>query len=203
MNDYYWDEKKPFLPKSVANYLHRIRRLGKFSIIRKIDRFKLDSNCGLDVLVVSPGGVATTFLINYIGIYKNVNNIDDNDGLKHLPRPPINLENINLKVIFITGEPDEVYASIKRRGWLKEQGAKLGSVMSVLLWGRPQKYFFKRAVIAQEKHWRKSNLKGLLILDYNQIWDSIETISQFMGVNTDDFVNNFPSKKPRKSRPLT
>lgn len=54
----------------------------------------------LETIICSPGGVGTTFLIKFIAQYKSVNNSKDRDGIKHLDRPPLVLNN-SLKAIYI------------------------------------------------------------------------------------------------------
>ena len=68
---------------------------------------------GLNCWVVSPGGVATTSLINYLNKFIKTNSAIDEDLLKHRIRPPKHTKNI--KVIFLKGSSEYVLNSLKNR----------------------------------------------------------------------------------------
>ena len=77
----------------LARYIRlRLRYIKKFffSIINYFSKPKkiLNKN-DLNLLVISPGGVATTTLIKYLKLYKKVNDENDSDGYKHLSKYPI------------------------------------------------------------------------------------------------------------------
>jgi hypothetical protein len=83
--------------------------------------------------------------MEYISRFRRTNSAYDVYGLKHIPRPPGGFSSIGKpKVIFITGELSDIYASLARRGWLDEHGTKLGSVSCVMLGGRWQRFEFLR-----------------------------------------------------------
>jgi len=46
----------------------------------------LDADTTPTTLVISPGGVASSFLIDYLSKFLTLNDIDDRDDIKHLPR---------------------------------------------------------------------------------------------------------------------
>ena len=84
----------------------------------------------LDVLIVSPGGVATTFLLRYVSKFMKTNDINDADGLKHIiPAADFKFRK-NLKVIYLTGDLPDIEQSLVKRGWLFEQYIKLGGNLS-------------------------------------------------------------------------
>jgi hypothetical protein len=72
-----------------------------------------------DVLIVSPGGMACTYIHDIIGnrLYKNDTN--NNDNLKHLYSPDSPLMSINdiNKVLYIYNDPLLAILSHFRRGW--------------------------------------------------------------------------------------
>lgn len=68
----------------------------------------------IEVLIVSSGGVGTTFLMEEIKRYKTTNDPDNKDGYKHLPIPPIS-QNPNLKVVYLFGDPVLACISLFRR----------------------------------------------------------------------------------------
>ena len=119
----------------------------------------------VDLLVVSPGGVATTFMLEYLSRFARTNSPVDDDGLKHLPRPPRNAP----RTIFIYGDLNIAFASLKRRNFEDHQGAKLGSVRCVLERGESQKRTFIRVAEAQYDRWRDWHGETLFI-KYEEIW---------------------------------
>ena len=148
----------------------------------------------MDVLVVSPGGVGTTFLIRHLSRFARTNLPTDADYLKHLPGPPP----MPPKTIFIRGDGESIYASIKRRGWVARQGAKLGSVGCVYSRGETQKAAFIAAVRAQEQRWRQSEGE-VLFVDYDDIWRRAEDIMTFAGITDPCFITEFPQRQMRLS----
>ena len=80
----------------------------------------------LDVLVVSFGGVGTTFLMRFLQKYLTVNDPDDRDGLKHLPVVPQTL-NPRTKIIYIYGNPVHAARSLFRREYHYAQAKKNGN----------------------------------------------------------------------------
>ena len=148
----------------------------------------------LDLLVVSPGGVATTSLIRHLNDYLRVNWSDDSDGLKHLPRPPAQAP----PTLFIHGDPALVRASLSRRGWIDFQAAKLGSPMTVLLHGAARDRAFEGAVARQRRRWEAA--PRVLMLGYDEIWDRSAEIADFAGITDPEFLRRFPPRKPRASR---
>src|SRR5262249_32515883 len=64
------------------------------------------------ILIISPGGFATTPLLEYISRHVRTNCSYDTDGLKHLPFPPHWLEKTGQKVLFISGDVESIRRSI-------------------------------------------------------------------------------------------
>lgn len=152
-----------------------------------------------NVLIVSPGGVATTMLIEHIGQFTVTNLPGDSDGLKHLPRPPRWASEIE-KVIFVYGDRSEVYLSIKRRGWVGKQGAKLGSLLAATFPGAIARLAFITAVgkqIESWNHWCSLHPERRLFLTYDEIWQSCEKIGDFCGIEDKNFVETFPRRENR------
>ncbi|MXO70324.1 hypothetical protein [Alteraurantiacibacter buctensis] len=68
------------------------------------------------VWIISPGGVATTMLIEHVSRYVPTNERHDKDGLKHWPAPPARrLDQADSRVLFVKGEAVTIAASIARR----------------------------------------------------------------------------------------
>ena len=167
--------KKFFL--SVINY---------FSKPKKI----LNKN-HLNLLVISPGGVATTTLIKYLKLYKKVNDVNDSDGFKHLSKYPI-IEKKNLKIIYIYGSHEKIYNSLKRRNIFHTQLVKLGCPLCYLFWGSIEKFFFKLCVNRQINNFK--NKKNVYVLYFDNIWNKKNDLKKYLKIDSDKFVKNFPSK---------
>lgn len=149
------------------------------------------------IIVVSPGGVGTTFVIKHIARFAKVNDPYDRDDLKHLPSPPYVVEP-EPKVLFISGDPNRSMQSIIRRGWFQIQAAKLGGVLSVLL---PDSTFTRRAYLQclkrQQHKW--AGYRGrILFVDFEDLWERATEIQEFLGMPK-DFADTFPERRGRNT----
>lgn len=161
----------------------------------------------VEVLIVSAGGVGTTFLLKAVGKYKKTNHISNEDGFKHLTIPPIT-KNSNLKVIYVFGNPITATMSLFRRDFHHTQSYKM------------QQYLPKGYRVAQETNLEEYAAKGVdgfyfrrhfenwterylvyptLFLRYETLFDNIEEIAHFLELPR-AFVTNFPAKKERNSQ---
>ena len=77
----------------------------------------------VEVLVTSAGGVGTTFLMKEIGKYLNTNSVDNRDGFKHIPVPPISFG--NPKAVYLFGDPVMASVSLFRRQYHTEQSRRV------------------------------------------------------------------------------
>jgi hypothetical protein len=153
-----------------------------------------------DLLIVSPGGVASTTLIKHISKYKSTNCSNDRDDLKHLPHPPKWLGDVN-KVIFVTGNPDKIVRSIKRRGWIRKQGAKLGSIGAAVLPSPLNLRLFERAIRRQMSFWETwciENKGKSLLMSYDELWNSLNALAAFCEISDASFLDSFPPKRGDK-----
>jgi hypothetical protein len=155
---------------------------------------------GIDLWIASPGGVGTTFLMEYIKTWVKTNDVHDMDGLKHWPKPPVraDLESAP-QMIFVTGNPDDIVASIVRRRWLRTQSAKIGSVGGALLKGRQQHEAFRRAVHSQISAWKSCGSDKVLVVEYDDIWRRSAEIARHARIHDASFNENFPPRRQRKS----
>ena len=176
--------------------LHLLRK----SLRRRADKVGASELSELSCLVVSPGGVATTEFMKYLSLYLNLNSSDDLDGLKHLPIPPGCLEKNSIRIIFISGERESIYRSLRRRGYLAQQAAKLGSPISLLLPHPLKKFAFFRAIAKQEALWRSCACQDrILFVSFDELFESSVKIAAFLGVRDPRFVANFPKRRKRLS----
>lgn len=152
----------------------------------------------IDVIVCSPGGVATTTLLTYLTKFSRTNSPKDLDGLKHVPSPEVLLgsRSFSGRILYIYGDPETILRSIDRRGWVRLQGAKLGSLSSVLLPMPMARRSFKRAVEQQIAAFKQSSDERLLCVEFDALWDQKREIARFLGLE-EEFACGFPERQER------
>jgi len=153
-------------------------------------------------LVISPGGVGTTFLMAYIvkkipGI--SLNHIHDNDGFKHMANFPWLLS--KHKILYVNGDINDIVNSISRRGWVLQQSAKLGCSVCQLLWNDEHlERSFIRAIKRQMNYFKSRESSNLMVTNYEDLWLKAEDIAIFFEApDVNDFCKNFPKRKSRFS----
>lgn len=145
------------------------------------------------VAVISPGGVATTMLISHLSTFVQVNASDDSDGIKHLPRRPLNIR----KVIYLTGSVDDIIRSLNRRSFADRQLAKLGSPIGLVLRGKSRDRQLAIAVRKQQHHF-ETDTRSTLVIAYDELWDEVPRIAEFLEIEPRAFARSFPPKRNRK-----
>ena len=146
------------------------------------------------VLIVSPGGVASTLVIQQLAPYVDVNSASDRDGLKHLPRRPNN----PVRVLLITGDASAITASLSRRGYLGIHCSKFGNLLGVLAPLRTQEAIFRREIRQQRKSFSRSR-HPTLVIEYDELWDDIGRIASFLSLEDTSFCEDFPAKTKRRN----
>lgn len=164
--------------------------------LRSLGIYRIRSLDKLDAVVISPGGVGSTLLIDAISPFLRVNSRDDADHLKHLPRLP-NWFPVEKRVIFVHGGVDDIVHSIRRRGWVARHGSKLGSIASVLAGEEGRVEALRRAVERQVEWFTKVDRPNLLRLRYEDLWDRLDEISAFLALDGGAFRSAFPPRHPR------
>lgn len=187
---------KFFFLSTLVKYLRlSVRSLKNLflSIINSYSKPKnISKDNNLDLLIVSTGGVATTTLINYLKLYKKVNDENDKDGLKHLNKFPFIFKK-NLKILYIYGNYEKIYNSLKRRNIFQSQMVKLGCPLCYLLRGSIEKFFFKLCISKQIKEFRSK--KNVYVLKFENMWENKEELKKFLEIENNNFIKNFPLKK--------
>ena len=176
----------------------------KLSITR-VRALPLREDVDISCFVVSPGGVATTALMVHLKKYLRLNDLNDGDGLKHLPRPPDWLRPTD-RVLFVTGDPSAAARSIERRGWVSIQGAKLGSPLAVVLPTALGRRALGRAMRRQIGAWTMASMSisvEIMIMHYDDLWSSAQRIAHFFDIDDPSFVSTFPTRRPRHSHEAT
>lgn len=155
----------------------------------------------IDVVICSPGGVATTMLLEHCGTFLRTNDKDDKDTLKHVPDPDVFLSGYKFRgrILYVYGEINATVASIERRGWVRIQGAKLGSMAAVILPHTAARNAFERAVAAQIKTFLDCKDPRLMTMRFESIWENTERLSDFLGIEDPKFLEKFPQRKRRQT----
>jgi hypothetical protein len=181
---------------NVAVWLHVEHRLTCLvnAYRRKHNFPTIDSS--LEALIISPGGVASTMLINHIRKFKVVNSAGDSDGLKHLPLPPDHV--LDIPVILISGDTDSIIDSLEHQGYLEANAVKLGTRSFFLVPRFLRRATMRRSIKSQEKNWITSS-NSVLVVEYETLWKRKKDIALHLGIHNGDFVSLFPIQKNRES----
>ncbi|MEM6769337.1 MAG: hypothetical protein AAF597_02035 [Bacteroidota bacterium] len=160
----------------------------------------------LDVLVVSSGGVGTTFLMRAIGKHLRLNDPDNKDGLKHLPIPPL-LRIPTPKAIYVFGDPELACLSLFRRQYHHTQSTitqhfypreyivPFSDDIEAYLAQPKEGFFFRRHF----SNWRNlPTAYPVLFLRYESIHDQLPLIAQYLGLG-EAFIADFPPRQARNS----
>ena len=107
-------------------------------------------------------------LIEHVGKFKVVNSAGDNDGLKHLLRPPD--QELDIPVLLVTGDTDSIIDSLEHRGYLEANAVKLGSRSFFLVPHFLRRTTMRRAINSQKKNWITSS-NSVLVVEYMRLWD--------------------------------
>ena len=178
-------------PRSFVDLVTRLRLA--FSRLACSRRPPLEPQCP-PVLIVSPGGVASTALMEHIARFVSTNSPGDRDGLKHTIRPPSDVQ----KAILVTGNPREVAASLRRRGYLGIHSAKMGSPIGVLLRGDAQQEHFESLVKRQQLNFSQDT-RHCLVLDYREAFESCRQVAEFLGLPVRKFCSSYPERRDRRA----
>lgn len=143
------------------------------------------------VLVVSPGGVATTMLLKHINRFTDANEPFDLDGWKHIPVPPKQSQ----KIIYVYGDLDIICANAELRDWIPRQGAKLGQPLCAFTAGKIRKTLYRRAVERQMRAFL--TFPTVFKVQYDELWTRIPEIGDFLEINDPAFVATFPARRER------
>lgn len=162
----------------------------------------------IEVVVVSFGGVGTTFLMEHLARYKKVNCSDDTDGLKHVSIPPLS-RNPELKLVYIFGDPRTAAISLFERKFHQAQYHKLQRLdytsprppsreMTVETYARQD-----RDLLGFQQHftnWYRGYPahRPIMFLRYERLHHNLDKLAEFLQLPA-EFVSSFPEMVSRKS----
>jgi hypothetical protein len=190
-----------FLPRGLRLLKKLVRPLLRWSrLVRTLlARSASIRSQNLEVIIVSPGGVATTTLIKHVSQFVRTNDGSDSDGLKHIPRLPESYKDSETPVIFIAASSTEAaIASLRSRGILRIQATKLSPHSPDLL-----KVLFVRnrhlddrvagMIALQRAQFEEFARRGrVLVLEREALFESATRIQSFLGIKDDSFSQKFP-----------
>ena len=151
-----------------------------------------------DINVVSPGGVATTTLLEFIQRYEQTNCANDSDGVKHASKVA-GQAGSRPKVIYLRPTGDEWIYSLDRRGFLRFHAAKLGAVRFWFPGTKGRVRSLRKGVDRQARSLRKSNCDVWEVSE-NDLWSSATEIAHFIGLCDPSFVSGFPRQRDRATQ---
>ena len=162
----------------------------------------------MEVVVASFGGVGTTFLISYLEQYRRVNHFDDEDGIKHLPVPPISL-NKEIKFVYVFGNPILAVLSLFRREYHHLHSRKLQKCRPHGAAPVPQamtlqeyaeagvdRFFFREHFY----NWYDTYLSPVptLFIRYETLFENVGPLLDFLELPP-ECLQSFPARKSRHS----
>lgn len=161
----------------------------------------------IDVVVVSSGGVGTTFLLSFISKYKNTFEISEAD-FKHIPIPPISF-NSNVKIVYIYGNPILAAVSLFRRGYhyghtinysniltQRNEPIPLKQTLDEYAENSVDKFQFRDHFMNWYSRYKCSH--SVMFVRYESIFDNVEKLFEFIDV-PQSCVKEFPKKSIRSS----
>lgn len=182
---------------------HIVLNFAKALRYRALPYFLNPKKNNIEIIVTSPGGVGTTFLIKFLNDHGvKTNHPHNGDKLKHLYKP-IQKKLKNTKFIYLIGNPVELSLSLLNRNFFE---------LHCLIHGNyslpPDKKIDINTVINSGtdflnlnnlfKNWTtNTNHKNkCLIIDFDHLWMNKNLILNFCGISS---IKKFPEKKERNS----
>jgi len=155
-----------------------------------------------EVIVNSPGGVATTFFMDFVRKHKSTNHPGDKDGLKHLPGVPRIRPNV--RYLYLYGDPAGAVISLARRGFLDYQIRKNGTWMPCTEIHSPEAYLQAGKdllrLIPLKDAWQgamETNPSQVMIIPYDSLWDRMEEWGDFLKLSP-QALEQFPPRRERR-----
>ena len=146
-------------------------------------------------LIVSPGGVASTSIMEHVGRFVKINDTGDRDGLKHRPKPSSKLAP-DVPVLLIVGDSSRITISLERRGYLPHQAIRLGCWTYFSVPSRFRAARLASAIARQRRLWSRRP-HATLVLEFDKLWERPDEIAALFGIRDRAFHTDFPQREPR------
>ena len=135
--------------------------------------------------------------MKHIARFVPTNDLHDRDGHKHVPKVKKRLPP-EQKVLLITSSKSAWVDSLERRGYAMHHAATLGAVGYFFLVSRRQKDSLLSAARRQKRSVERAEGQ-VLVLDYDELFNSAETLSEFLEIDDLGFRHDFPARRRRAS----
>ena len=186
--------------------------LGRIYTLLRISRIRLNFIDHDDVkpcLIISPGGVASSMLMLHTLRFADINDASDADCLKHIPYPMPGLG--KSRILYLYGDPETIYESLRRRDLQRFHIAKLGAGIWPLLYllprwmlnnfmSQPIRKLLLSAIREQIRAFREYDSDLVLCVKHEDIWKRKEDIAKHFGITDPAFIRDFPQKRSRNTR---
>lgn len=161
-----------------------------------------------EVVVVSFGGVGTSFLLEYLGRHMRTNAAHDEDGFKHSPLPPISM-NPDLRFVYLHGDPRVAVVSLFNRCFHHDQSIKMQCWRRGALGPIPRDMTLEQYVadgidrLYLRDHflnWYERYPAGpTMFLRYETLFDHLDALFDFLGMKPENEAD-MPRKKERETK---
>lgn len=161
----------------------------------------------IDIIVASYGGVGTTFLVEFLSKFKNINRADDSDGIKHSILPPISRDK-KMKFLYIYGDPQLAAISLFRRNFHHVHSTKILGFANKRIRPIPRnmtlddyanngvdKFLFREHFY---NWYSKYLVHPTFFIKYDKLHENIEALFEFLEIPK-EYINDFPKFKKRSS----
>ena len=168
-----------------------------FFVLESRRRIRAKKQLPPPFVVCSPGGVATTALIEHARKFVEINHPDDLDGLKHLSSPRLVEAS---RVVYISGPADRIIQSLERRGFLRYQSIKLGA--SPFFLAAPKSAIRRKMLLLIEEQRQKFAANGALVVTQESLHlpETARAIAEYFTIqDLNSFVGSYPIHE--KARP--
>lgn len=198
-----WSQLSAEAELDPVEFEESVGRLLQLGVLQRVDQT-------LDVVVVSPGGVGTTELLNFLNRHCYASDALNHMGIKHLSAPCMSFGGARA-ALFVGGDPRLSALSVFRRGFHPQLSFFLNHVF--LLGNRDTVEEYAAlgrdllGINAQAANWTTpERLVGLpyavAYVDFRDLWESLPRVLSFLGMSP-ELVDDFPAEHPRNSTETT
>jgi len=158
-------------------------------------------------IITSPGGCGSISLMKYLENYGKTNLYFSKKykifGLGHIYKPSSFLIKKNIKIIIIKRDYEEIYNSLKSRGFLRNSLSMLGDPFPFIYLNifKNEKKYKKRYMRYLKNfflNWKKYNKKNIFELEYPKFFldfNCQKKLKSFLNIKDQNFLKNFPKFK--------
>ena len=187
----------------MANYFQLFQRGFKNRYLRKI---YIPEN-KLDCIINHPGGCGGVTLSKHINQFQYTNyHIEKEYGyqkaIAHLIKPPSVFYKKKIKVIILKRDLNEIYNSLKKRGFLRNSLVWYGDLLPFRFFNNDEKKLKEKFIGYLEKfyeNWEKYPDSLKIVINYPNIFQSTDdqnSLKLFLNIKDQKFIENFPKFDP-------